>query len=46
MHERATGNSRFNVVTTAVWESERAMEEAGKSATAAFQQVGFNPRRS
>ncbi|MFL6602584.1 MAG: antibiotic biosynthesis monooxygenase family protein [Steroidobacteraceae bacterium] len=43
VYERATGTGRFNIVTTAVWESEKATGEAKKSAAAFFQQVGFNP---
>ncbi len=40
---RASGDGRVNVVTTAVWASPAAMEEAKKSIAAEFAKVGFNP---
>lgn len=43
VYERVAGNNRFNIVTTAVWESEQAMEDAKKSAAIEFQKRGFNP---
>jgi heme-degrading monooxygenase HmoA len=46
LHERVEGNGRFNVVTTAVWESEAAYENARKSTTEEFQKVGFNPQET
>jgi hypothetical protein len=32
-----------NVITTAVWASESAMEEARKTIAAEFATIGFNP---
>jgi heme-degrading monooxygenase HmoA len=46
LHERVEGNGRFNVVTTAVWESEAAYENARKSTAEEFQKVRFNPQET
>jgi len=43
VHERTAGDGKVNVVTTAVWESERAMQEARQSVPAEFAKTGFNP---
>ena len=40
---RTAGEGRVNVVTTAVWASQAAMEEAKNSIAAEFASVGFNP---
>lgn len=40
---RTAGDGRVNVVTTAVWASQAAMEEARKSIPAEFAKVGFSP---
>lgn len=37
------GEASVNVVTTAVWSSEAAMEEAKKAIAAEFASKGFNP---
>jgi heme-degrading monooxygenase HmoA len=44
LYERTDGPSRFNFVTTAVWESEAAFENAKKAVAAEFQRLGFNPQ--
>jgi heme-degrading monooxygenase HmoA len=44
IYEKKDGVSRHNVVTTAVWQSEEAFENAKKMALAEFQKVGFNPQ--
>ena len=44
LHEKIDGNGRFNVVTTAVWESDAAYENARKLAAEMFQRTGFNPQ--
>ena len=41
LHERVEGNGRFNVVTTAVWESDAAYENAKKAAAEEFQRTSF-----
>jgi heme-degrading monooxygenase HmoA len=43
VHERTAGESKVNVVTTAVWESESAMGAARQAVLAEFAQTGFNP---
>jgi len=43
VHERTAGDGRVNVVTTAVWESESAMNEARQAIPAEFAKVGFSP---
>jgi heme-degrading monooxygenase HmoA len=44
VYEKEDGASRHNVVTTAVWQSEQAFENAKKTAMAEFQEIGFNPQ--
>ena len=41
LHEKVEGSGRFNVVTTAVWESETAYENAKKAMADEFQRAGF-----
>jgi len=41
--EKTGGESRHNVVTTAVWQDEEAFQNAKKSAAEGFQKIGFNP---
>ena len=40
---RTVGDGRVNVVTTAVWANQAAMEEARKSVPAEFAKIGFSP---
>jgi heme-degrading monooxygenase HmoA len=40
---RTAGDGRMNVVTTAVWASQAAMEEAKKSIPTEFAKIGFSP---
>jgi heme-degrading monooxygenase HmoA len=42
--ERTDGESRHNVVTSAVWKDEAAFENAKKSAAEGFKKIGFNPQ--
>src|SRR5215471_14566993 len=42
IYEQKEGDSRYNFVTTAVWESEEAIENAQKFVTSEFQRLGFN----
>jgi heme-degrading monooxygenase HmoA len=44
VYEKTDGDSPYNVVTTAVWESEEAFGNARKAAAAHFHQIGFNPQ--
>ena len=41
--KRASGDGRVNVITTAVWASQAAMEDARKSISEEFAKIGFNP---
>ena len=43
VYEKTDGQSRHNVVTTAVWRDKEALENAKKSAAEAFKKIGFNP---
>jgi heme-degrading monooxygenase HmoA len=43
VYERTDGESRHNVVTTAVWKDEEAFQNAKKSAAEEFKRVSFNP---
>lgn len=43
VHQRAMDDGRVNVITTAVWASESAMQEARKAIAAEFASIGFDP---
>lgn len=43
VYRRAAEGGRVNIITTAVWASEAAMQAARKSVAAEFTAVGFNP---
>jgi heme-degrading monooxygenase HmoA len=43
IYRRATGDGQINVVTTAVWASQAAMEDAKTAIPAEFAKVGFSP---
>jgi heme-degrading monooxygenase HmoA len=42
--EKIAGEGVYDIVTTAVWESQDALSNAQQSAIAEFQRRGFNPR--
>lgn len=46
LYERKEGESRSDFMTTAVWESEAAFENAKKAAVAEFKKQGFNPQET
>ncbi len=41
-----TSESRYNVLTTAVWESEEAIENAKAALIRQYQTMGFNPQEA
>jgi len=43
VYRRVTGDGQINVVTTAVWASQAAMEDAKKEIPTEFAKVGFSP---
>ena len=43
VYEKTDGESRHNVMTTAVWRDEEAFQNAKKSAAEGFKKIGFNP---
>ena len=43
VYGKTEGESRYNVMTAAVWESEGAFANAKKAAASEFQKLGFNP---
>lgn len=44
IYEKTDGESRNNVVTTAVWKDEEAFISAKKTAAEGFKKIGFNPQ--
>jgi hypothetical protein len=44
IYKKTDGESLYNVVTTAVWESEEAFANARKIAVINFEKTGFNPQ--
>ena len=44
--EKKEGTGRYNYVTTAVWESAEAFENASKAAAAEFKRRGCDPQQS
>ena len=43
VYENSGGESRHNVVTTAVWKDEDSFQSARKKAAEEFERIGFNP---
>ncbi|HEY7887429.1 MAG TPA: antibiotic biosynthesis monooxygenase [Steroidobacteraceae bacterium] len=43
VYQRSLDDGQVNVITTAVWASESAMQEARKSIAAEFSSIGFDP---
>ena len=43
VYQRDMDDGQVNVITTAVWASESAMQEARKSIAAEFSSIGFDP---
>lgn len=46
LYENTDGQSRYNYVTTAVWENETAFENAKRVVAAEFQRLGLNPQET
>jgi heme-degrading monooxygenase HmoA len=46
LYEKRDGESRYNYVTTAVWESEEAFDNARKAAAAEFKRQGYDPQET
>ena len=44
VYEKTDGESRQNVVTTAVWKDEEAFQNARKSSAEEFKKIGINPQ--
>jgi heme-degrading monooxygenase HmoA len=44
VYEKMDGESRHNVMTTAVWKDKAAFQAAKKAAASEFQRIGFNPQ--
>lgn len=44
VYERKMGASRYNIITTAVWENEEAIGKAQQAMTAEYQRQHFNPQ--
>jgi heme-degrading monooxygenase HmoA len=45
VYEKTEGDSRNNVVTSAVWKDEEAFVKAKKAAAEGFKKIGFNPQQ-
>jgi heme-degrading monooxygenase HmoA len=43
VYEKTDGDSRYNIMTTAVWADAEAFQNAKKAVAAEFQKRGFNP---
>ena len=43
VHQRVAGEGPVNVVTTAVWADQAALDAAKQSIAAEFARIGFNP---
>ena len=46
LHEQTDGDSPYTVITTAVWESEAAFDNARRAAAEEFRTRGFNPQET
>ena len=43
VYEKSDGESRHNVITTAVWRDEEAFQNAKRNAAEEFKKIDFNP---
>ena len=46
LYEKKDGESGYNYVTTAVWESEEAFDNARKAVAAEFKRLGYDPQET
>lgn len=46
LYEQHGGESRYNFLTTAVWENEAAFENAKRTVALEYQKQGFNPQET
>ena len=46
LYEKKEGEGRYNYVTTAVWESEKAFNEAKSVAATEFSKKGIDPQKA
>jgi heme-degrading monooxygenase HmoA len=46
LYEKKDGESRYNYVTAAVWESEDAFENASKAVAAEHKRQGYDPQEA
>jgi len=46
IYEQKAGDSRYNFLTTAVWESEASFENAKGLVASEYQRQGFNPQET
>jgi len=46
LYEKRDGESRYNYMTTAVWENEEVFENAKKAVATKLKKQGFDPRRT
>jgi heme-degrading monooxygenase HmoA len=44
IYEKSDGGTRYNVMTTAVWENDEAYENAKKAVATEFKKRGFHPQ--
>jgi heme-degrading monooxygenase HmoA len=45
LYEKKDGEGQYNYMTTAVWESERAFNDAKKSVAMEFSKEGIDPQK-
>jgi heme-degrading monooxygenase HmoA len=45
-YEKKDGESRYNFLTTAVWENEQAFENAKKAGTIEYEKQGYDPQET
>jgi heme-degrading monooxygenase HmoA len=43
VYEQTDGESRYNIMTSAVWKDDEAFQNARKNTAVAFRKIGFNP---
>jgi heme-degrading monooxygenase HmoA len=46
LYEKKDGESRYNFLTTAVWENDEAFENAKQAVAIEFQKQGYNPQET